>query len=152
MPITRKAITAVLLEHLPADTIERSGSRRSVELTYRIDHSSTTDGSEEAVRVSVSRDTRDPCVGNREWLTGCEVTTLDDGELTVYWQVEQPFEDPGILRLVMIRDDDSVTLSYRGALIEQDPREQEFVRLTFDDMVDAVTDPRLGLTTTWTPE
>jgi len=146
VPITKKAIAAVLLEHLPPDPIERSGTPRSVELTYWIDDSSA--GNEEEVEVSISGATGDPCARMGDALTGCEVEKIDDGELTVYWQEEQPFEDPGILYLVMVREDDSVTLEYSGVLIESDPRKQEFVRFTFEDMVDAVTDPRLGLTTT----
>ncbi len=138
------------LEYLPTDTIVRSRSRRSVELTYSIDNPGS--GNEEEIDVSISPDTGDPCASMGDALTSCEIDVLDDGELTVYWQEEQPFEDPGILYLVVVRKDHSVTLSYSGVSIERDPREQDFSRFTFDDMVDAVTDPRLGLTTTWTPE
>lgn len=150
VPITARAVAAIMLEHLPdhpvrvveGDFEPRSAHPVGAEVSYRTDRSRNT-----VVRVSawVRRGQalrRCPPYGR------CVRLPTDEKGATLYlvWDVEEPEEDPGIVELTLVRDDESTGLDIGGPIISQDPRRQH-LSIPVDTLVEVVTDPRLRLRT-----
>ncbi len=69
-----------------------------------------------------------------------------DGYLA--WILAQPEEDPGVVYVVVPKDDSwAIVLSSGPEAVTKDPRELQF-SISVDDMFDLANDPRVDLTTT----
>ncbi|GAA3807421.1 hypothetical protein [Nocardioides panacisoli] len=78
----------------------------------------------------------------------CAEWTVGDGTMYLRWQEEQPEEDPGILVLTYAIHGEDRTVVYAGQQIRRDPREQDDLPVTIDDLERLVTDDRFSATTT----
>lgn len=144
-PITPQAIAAVTLDHLPPDpTFLRRADREGTAVAAEIRYGSDFDG--DVVYVGVGESTEaTPCDDDRN--AGCETSDLDVGTLYLAWEDVEPEEDPGIVEVLLRRDDgQDVSVVYAGDDITADPRTLD-LSVTVEQMTDVVTDPRLGLTT-----
>ena len=145
-PITPRAVAAVALEHVPTDTFTRkpwTGEGQDANAVGAdLDYHKWSGG----LRVIVRPTTADPCAPFDGTLDGCESRDLDGGRLVVYWQELEIQEDPGILHVVMIRNDESVDVEWSGDEILGDPREQS-LGVSVEDMEAVARDQRISLTT-----
>lgn len=142
---TPRAIAAVALDHLPPDpTFLRRADREGGVVAAEIRYGSDVDG--DVVYVGVGESTEaTPCDDDRN--VGCETSDLDAGTLYLAWEDVEPEEDPGIVEVLLRRDDgQDVSVVYAGDDITADPRTLD-LSVTVDQMTDVVTDQRLGLTT-----
>lgn len=146
VPITHRAVAAVALEHLPQDTTTRMAMyadqetpKGTVGAELRYGGDGEYDGDYVGITVSPVVD-HTPC---REVADGCEKLKADDGSpMFVTWQELEPEEDPGIVYVVVVRKDESTSVSYSGPAIEGDPRKQE-LPIAVDDLIQVAQDPRL---------
>jgi len=142
-PITARAVAAVTLEHLATETSSRvAWHRDGVGAELRYDDSDDDDGDYVRVTVTEPMTDRDYCEG----ADGCEREDVEGGELIVAWQDLEPEEDPGVVHVVMRRDDEDVSVYYSGDDIEGDPRELD-LDVSVADMEAVAQDGRISLTT-----
>ena len=152
VPITQRAIAAVALEHLPNDTTAREATytdeedpRGALGADLRYNGDGEYDG--DLLRVFLTPEDDYSCADG-EYLDGCEKRQVDGGSLFLVWQEEEPEEDPGILYVVLIKDDgESVRVGWSGDSILGDPREQD-LGISVEEMEAIALDPRLSLNTT----
>ncbi|WGX98549.1 hypothetical protein [Nocardioides sp. L-11A] len=79
----------------------------------------------------------------------CADWSGDGGTFHLSWQEEEPEEDPGILTLAFrTAAGEQRSVTYAGALIEGDPRDQDLPLDVEDDLARLLTDDRLSATTT----
>lgn len=152
-PISVQAIAAVALEHvdLEASRAEEFSDRElegpGVDLRFGAD--GEYDG--DLLRVHVGRPSvaEVDCEKSDADFDGCEWSEVDGGRVLVAWQEEEPEEDPGIVLVALLREDESteqVTAYYAGDSFTGDPREAE-LSIGVETMLDIVQDDRLSLTT-----
>jgi len=78
-----------------------------------------------------------------ERVDGCEVT--DAG--TLMWELEEPEEDPGVLYVIVAKEDSEVLMFSSGPKLTGDPRDLD-LPVSVDDLFDLAHDPRVDVTTT----
>ncbi|MFE6649200.1 hypothetical protein ACFVJS_21715 [Nocardioides sp. NPDC057772] len=148
--ITHRAVAAVALEHLPTDTSTRAASytdestpseQVSVDLRYGAD--GEYDGDLVSVAVSAQPPAEGPC--RRELEQHCLdlPTEVKNAEMQLRWTEEEPEEDPGNVRIVLLRDDgETASIDYSGPTISGDPRRLA-IPISVGKLVAVVEDPRL---------
>ncbi|HWM73851.1 MAG TPA: hypothetical protein VNQ53_08925 [Nocardioides sp.] len=144
-PITPRAIAAVALEHVSIDTYTRhpwTGDGKDANAVGADLDNNAGSG----LRVIVRTTTADPCAPFDGALDGCDSRAVDGGRLVVYWQELEPEEDPGIVHVVMIREDESVDVEWTATEILGDPREQS-LGVSVEEMEAVAQDQRISLTT-----
>lgn len=149
VPATDAALMAVALEHVDQEpdyfeVLYREDGRfpkGTLGGDLRFHAGGGDDGGLLRLIVAPGRQ-QDPC----EFGECAEVTT-DAGPVTLYWQLEVPEEDPGIVAVELRRKGMSLRVYQSGAKITEDPRELD-LEISVDDMVAIVADPRFGLETT----
>jgi hypothetical protein len=144
VPITSRAIAAVMLDHISAKTSRREATyadetspRDYVGADFRYHGDGESDG--DLVRVTLQR---------RRSLPACERVRCADlsGGAQLRWELLGPEEDPGIVALSVKRDDTLVTALVSGPEVTRDPRTME-LQPSVDALTDLVGDPRLRLRT-----
>lgn len=149
--LTSRAVAAVMLDHLSADTTRREATyvdetspAGMVGADFRYDGDGESDG--DLVQVTVDRQTMTLCQ-NGKTSKGGPCVELDGGVL-LSWEFEAPEEDPGIVLLRRQNDaGELVAVLLAGPIITGDPRKQE-LSPSVDELADLVRDPRLRLTPT----
>ena len=97
-----------------------------------------------AVGRGLSPDVRS-CASLAGELDGC--AELDGGNV-LFWEEQQPEEDPGVVYLVARREGDVAVLTFlSGPSVTGDPRELDLA-IGVDELADLVADPRIDLRTT----
>lgn len=149
VPITQRAVAAIALRHLPEDTTTRRATSTDqgdpagmlgADLRYGGD--GETDG--ELLRVVVAPGRLDvPCED-----PGCVTldTALPGATLTLQWEEETPEEAPGIVAVILQRDDEHAYAYQSGPAVTGDPRDLE-LDITVDAMIALLEDPWLRLET-----
>lgn len=151
VPITQRAIAAMTLEHAPEDTTtreatstDRSDPEGALGADLRYDGDGEYDGDLLRVFLSPPRDDENPCGDDEE--DRCDSREVDQGTLTLAWDVEAPEEDPGYVSVVLQREDETVSVGWFGDTITGDPRDQDLT-LSIDTLEAIAQDPRISLTT-----
>ena len=102
-------------------------------------------GGEDFLAVAVTPDTDNQFVCSDEsFFDECVDFTHDGHELVLAWQELVPEEDPGVVYVIDVRDEEAVLAHYSGVSIKGDPRELD-LGVTVEEMADIVTDGRLTL-------
>lgn len=149
VPITQRAIAAVALERLPTDTTSREAMYThqrvpdgllGADLRYGGDGESDGD----LVRISVGPRHDTAC---SEYYECVGLASPADTTTTLYWQTEEPEEDPGIVVVVHRHDGEQVSVVTAGDTITRDPRTMT-LHVPVDVMAAVAQDPRLRLLTT----
>lgn len=150
--LTPRALAWLTAEHLGTpdsatadDDLEELGDDTvGTELRY----GTTGEYDGDAVNVGVTRalppELLDCDAPDNDYLDGCE--EIADGVL-LQWQEEEPEEDPGVLYVLVTKDDVSVVVLQSSEPITGDPREVDLT-ISVDDMVELAQDPRVDLSTT----
>jgi hypothetical protein len=148
VPITQRAIAAIMLTHLPEDTSSRGPAytdRSDEPGTLGADLRYSGDGEYDGDLLSTV-----VVPGTRE--VECEErcaeldTDMEGARLTLHWDLEAPEEDPGVVAVVLQREDEYAYVVQAGATITDDPRELD-LEVSVDDMVAVAEDPWLRLRT-----
>jgi hypothetical protein len=144
VPITSRAIAAVMLDHISARTsrreatyVDETSPRDYVGADFRYHGDGESDG--DLVRVTLQRARSLPACG------GDRCADLGGGA-RLRWQLRVPEEDPGIVALSLERDGTLVTALVSGPDITRDPRAME-LQPSVDTLSDLVGDARLRLRT-----
>lgn len=84
---------------------------------------------------------------------GCEKSTLADGStLYLMWQLEEPQEDPGIISMIVVRDDAIVGMRVTGPTITEHPAELDLgYGVDLAILKEILADPRLTPESAVTP-
>jgi hypothetical protein len=144
VPITSRAIAAVMLDHISARTsrreatyVDETSPRDYVGADFRYHGDGESDG--DLVRVTLQR---------ARSLPVCERTPCADlgGGAQLRWELLAPEEDPGIVAVSLARDGTLVTARVSGPDITRDPRAME-LEPSVDALSELVRDPRLRLRT-----
>lgn len=142
-PTTPQALAAVVAEHLgdpdrageESDAAEElAGDTVSAQLSYG-------DRGELTIAVGERLPGHLTDCDNQD-LDGCEET--DRG--TLMWEARTPGEDPGVVYLVVDKEDADVLIFYSGPEVAADPRELD-LPISVEDLLDIGNDPRVDLTT-----
>lgn len=148
--ITVEAIAAVALEHvdLEASSAQKFADQELDGLGVGLRFGADGESDGDLLRVHVGPPSVDEvdCEEPDAGFDGCEWSEVDGGRMLVAWQEEAPEEDPGIVLVAMLREDEQVTAYYAGDSFTGDPREAE-LSVEVESMVDVVQDERLSLTT-----
>lgn len=78
----------------------------------------------------------------------CDSWETADGEFRLTWQLETPESDPGMLDVSFTSDGEKRSVSDAGREITGNPREQEDLPISVDELAGLLTDPRFSATTT----
>lgn len=144
MPATGRALAAVALEHTDIEPtlVEGATEAGAVSASIRFD------GGQQLLRLGAQEGTDgkddDPPCDERGT---CAVISTDAGDVELYWEDEEPEEDPGIVVVTHQSDDGLTSAYYAGDAITGDPRELDLA-VDVDEMVAIVTDERFGTSTT----
>lgn len=76
----------------------------------------------------------------------CVEREVDGGTLVLAWEEVAPEEDPGVVLVSLVREDEVAQVLYAGPAIKGDPREAD-LPIDVSSLEDLVQDPRLGVTT-----
>ena len=149
VPVTERAIAAIMLDHLPQDTTNRQGQyiyttspgdEIGAELRYR--GGPGEDG--DLVRVTLTR-------GNPGF--GCEPTRCAELEtdvegavLQLRWDTGAPEQEPGVVGVMLQRADEYAYVLQSGPMISRDPRELD-LPVSIEDMVAVAEDAWMRLDT-----
>lgn len=148
VPITQRAIAAVALDHLPADTTHRQAMythQRHPDGLLGADLRYHGDGEDDGdlVRVSIGPRHDSPCPEGYR----CAALPSPPGTTTtLLWQLAVPEEDPGIVHVVHRHDDEQVSVLTSGEEITKDPRTMT-LQFPVDVIAGLSQDPRLRLLT-----
>jgi hypothetical protein len=144
VPITSRAIAAVMLDHLSGSTTHRQATyvdehspKDYVGADFRYHGGGEDDG--DLVRVTMQRSTH---------LPRCESDRCVDlgGGTRLTWGLVEPEEDPGDVIVSLQRGGTLTVASYSGPDITRDPRTMD-LHPSVDELVDLVRDSRLSLRT-----
>ncbi len=145
VPITSRAIAAVMLDHLSGNTshreatyVDENSPKDYVGADFRYNADGESDG--DLVRVTLRRSAKVPAC------TDAQCAELAGG-VQLRWEPEVQEEDPGIVVVSLERDSTEVAALVSGPVIKGDPRKMK-LDPTVDALVDLVRDPRLRLKTT----
>ena len=152
VPITQRAIAAMVLEHAPDDTTRREatyadrgyhGGGLGADLRYP--GGGESDGGLLRVFVTPERGPEDLCA---DAATGehCESRQVDAGVLTLSWWLEAPEEDGGAVEVTVQRPEETVSVLWAGDAITGDPRRMDLF-VSVAALEDIVEDERISLTT-----
>ncbi|SEB48720.1 hypothetical protein SAMN04489844_0259 [Nocardioides exalbidus] len=95
--------------------------------------------------VAVTPSTENPFVcSDTSFFDACVTFSHGGSDLVLAWQELEPEEDPGVVYVADVRDDEAVLAHYSGVGITGDPRDLD-LGITVDQMADIVTDERLTL-------
>jgi hypothetical protein len=144
VPITSRAIAAVMLDHLSASTTHRQATYVDensppgyVGADFRYHGGGEDDG--DLVRVTLQRSTKEPaCTDGR-------CADLGHG-VQLSWDRIEPEEDPGVVVVSLLRDGTLTTALMAGPDITRDPRELE-LQPSVGTLTALVRDDRLRLRT-----
>ncbi len=144
VPITSRAIAAVMLDHLSGGTsrreatyVDENSPRDYVGADFRYHGDGESDG--DLVRVTLQRARGLPACGRER----CAALA---GGAQLRWQLRVPEEDPGIVALSLERDGTLVNALVSGPDITRDPRSMD-LQPTVEALTELVGDPRLRLRT-----
>jgi hypothetical protein len=144
VPITSRAIAAVMLDHLSPATsrreatyVDETSPRGFAGADFRYHGDGESDG--DLVRVTLQRARRLPPCGR-------ERCADQVGGAQLRWEPVAPEEDPGIVALSLLRDGTLVTALLSGPDITRDPRAMD-LQPSVQALSDLVRDPRLRLRT-----
>ncbi len=151
VPITPRTLAALVADGLDLEvtgaretsSIQRLG-RGAVAADVRLAAGAGEGDDGDLVRVWVTPDTGDLCA---EYEIACETSQTDAGRLSVAWEKFYPEEDPGYVVVALTRADETVLALYAGDNVTGDPREQDDLAVSVDDLTGLVSDPRLSLLT-----
>jgi hypothetical protein len=144
VPITSRAIAAVMLDHISGDTsrreatyVDETSPRDYVGADFRYHGDGESDG--DLVRVTLQ---------HARSLPACERERCTElrGGAQLRWELRVPEEDPGIVALSLEREGTLVTALVSGPDINRDPRTME-LQPSVNALTDLVSDPRLRLRT-----
>jgi hypothetical protein len=144
VPITSRAIAAVMLDHISTTTsrreatyVDETSPRDYVGADFRYHGDGESDG--DLVQVTLQR---------ARSLPACDRERCADlaGGARLHWQLIAPEEDPGIVALSMEREGTLITALVSGPDITRDPRTME-LQPSVNTLNDLVSDPRLRLRT-----
>lgn len=149
VPITHRAIAAVMLTHLPENTTTQEAQiaheispagQVGAELRYRGGAGEDGDLVRATVTPGASANSCEPsrCV---ELATDVAGATLQ-----LRWDVGDPEEEPGVVGVLLQRADEYTYVYQGGPLVTGDPRDLE-LSVTVEDMVAVAEDPWLRLRT-----
>lgn len=149
VPITQRAIAAIMLTHLPEDTTTREAQytdksnpagQIGAELRYRGGDGEDGDLVRATVTPGASGYSCEPsrCV---ELATEVKGATLQ-----LRWAVGDPEQEPGVFGVLLQRPDEFTYVYQGGPLVTGDPRDLD-MSVTVDDMVAVAEDPWLRLQT-----
>jgi hypothetical protein len=150
-PVTARALGAVAAEYAgtpdSGDTEEDAAEELGrgavgAELRFGSDGEYDGDALTVAVGPGPTRGLLDCDGRDAESLDGCVRT--DQGVLA--WEAEEPEEDPGVVYLLVDKDDGAALLFYSGPTITGDPRELD-LPIGVDDLFAIGGDPRVDVTT-----
>ena len=139
---TPQALAAVALEHADIEPTLVEGSTEDgyIRASIEFDHG------QQRLVVGAGEDVEvedEPCDDRGS----CDVISTDDGDVHLYWEDEEPEEDPGIISVTFETEDGLNGAYYAGDPITGDPRDLD-LGVDVDDMVAIVTDDRFGTSTT----
>ena len=144
VPITSRAIAAVMLDHISTTTsrreatyVDETSPRDYVGADFRYHGDGESDG--DLVQVTLRR---------ARSLPACDRERCADlgGGAQLHWQLIAPEEDPGIVALSLEREGTLITALVSGPDITRDPRTME-LQPSVNTLTDLVSDPRLRLRT-----
>ena len=148
MPITQRAIAAIMLDHLPDDTTtreamytDRTDEKGTIGADLRYSGGGESDG--DLVRASLVPGTREQPCEERCVELG---TDVEAASLTMHWDEVVPEEDPGIVAVVLQREGEYAYVYQSGPTITKDPRELDLA-ISVDEMVGLAEDAWLRLKT-----
>ncbi len=144
VPITSRAIAAVMLDHLSPTTSRREATYVDetsppgyVGADFRYHGDGESDG--DLVRVTLQRARSLPACDS-------EHCAALDGGAQLRWELLVPEEDPGIVALALEREGTLITVLVSGPNITRDPRAMK-LQPSVATLSDLVSDPRLRLRT-----
>lgn len=142
---TPKALAALAVEHTDIEPTSVEGSMdEGISASIRFgehDHLLAVSTSEYDESAPA-----EPC-GEADDRGTCKVINHDAGKVMLYWELEEPEEDPGIVVVGYRSSDSANAVVYAGDTIAGDPRDLD-LSVSVEEMIAIVTDDRLGLTTT----
>lgn len=150
VPVTPRAIAALMLEHLPGDYssaraawVYDDAPKGFVGAELRYHPSEGDDG--DLVRVTLAPTERPPtCAGIEHCV---ELDGLGDAKVYLSWELEAPEEDPGLFTVWTNRPGETVSGMVSGPVLKADPRTRPgFV--TVETLRAVVVDERLRLLVT----
>ncbi|KQY57375.1 hypothetical protein ASD66_16695 [Nocardioides sp. Root151] len=139
---TPEALAAVALEHTGIEPTLVEGSTEDGDIGASIEF----DNGHQRLGVGVKEDPGsgdEPCDDRGT----CTTISTDAGDVQLYWEDEEPEEDPGLVIVTFASDEGVNVAYYAGDSITADPRDLD-LGVDVDDMVAIVTDERFGTTTT----
>jgi hypothetical protein len=149
VPITSRAIAAVMLDHLSSDTTTRQATwvdaddpTGMIGADLRYDGGAEDDG--DLVRVALAPGQFDgECERSR-----CAMldTDIENATLRLEWATAVPGEDPGAVWVVLQRDHEYLYVYESGPRITKDPRELH-LPISVEELVSVAEDPWLCLRT-----
>lgn len=148
-PTTPGALVVIALDHIEAEPSSYEPDSRPAEdgVSAAIRFGSDGEYDGDQVSLLVGRGDGPEWLGCGEFDDGCATIGTATGDVTLSWQELVPEEDPGIVYVSQQRDDGFAMVGYSGRSIIGDPREQT-LPVTVEEMVDIVSDPAFGPTTT----
>lgn len=143
VPATPEALAAVALEHADVEPTLVEGSSDGDGISASIEFD---DGQQ---RLLVGATDREPDATGEDCddRGTCDVISTRAGDVELYWEDEEPEEDPGIVVVSFSTDVGENFAYYAGDVITRDPRDLD-LGVDVDDMVAIVTDHRFGTSTT----
>ncbi|PUA81218.1 hypothetical protein [Nocardioides currus] len=142
VPATPEALAAVALEHADVEPtlVEGSSEGGDVRASIRFDEG------QQLLSVGAQDDGTEADEGC-EGRGTCAVVETDAGDVGLYWEDEEPEEDPGIVVVTFATGDGLNIAYYAGDRVTGDPRDLD-LGVDVDEMVAIVTDERFGTSTT----
>jgi hypothetical protein len=144
VPITSRAIAAVMLDHVSAKTsrreatyVDENSPRDYVGADFRYHGDGESDG--DLVQVTLERGKPLPPCGK-------ERCADLGGGAQLHWELVVPEEDPGIVAVTLDREGTRITAVMSGPEITRDPRGMT-LQPSVDTLSALVADPRLRLRT-----
>jgi hypothetical protein len=150
VPITERAIAAIMLKYLPQNTTTRTAvyinernQKGTIGALLRYGGDGESDGRPFEVTLAPGKYTY-----RKPGITSAKLdTSVPGAALFLQWEKVKPEEDPGYVRVVLQRKDEFATLFLSGPKITADPRTLD-LPLTIKQMVTLIEDPQLRLKTT----
>ena len=143
VPATPESLAAVALEHADVDPTLVEGSSDGDGISASIEF----DDGQQRLRVGATDREPDATDQDCDDRGTCDVISTRAGDVELYWEDEEPEEDPGIV-IVSFRPTTSENFAYyAGDAIARDPRDLD-LGIDVDEMVAIVTDHRFGISTT----